>query len=247
MPADLTKKDYVKAARLQEVYDHLCNYYQVKSKTDFAQKIERSRPELSCAFGGTAAYLTKGLFMKICKHYPATFEMKYLLTGEGELLTKAEKERMKRVEMVNAEKLAHADVLDVAPVKDQKSDRYIRLLRVLHWLKAEKQINQKDIANIMGVNQNTITRGIKRVEINEGFDFLIKFQKAFNYLSLDWLLDGMGDMLLPPDGTPSKAQPTDQVAVAITLLARQNETLTQAVLTLTHELHTLRDAIKNRQ
>jgi hypothetical protein len=36
---------------------------------------------------GNEAYLTKNLFQKICAAYPGVFNLDYLLTGEGQLLT----------------------------------------------------------------------------------------------------------------------------------------------------------------
>jgi hypothetical protein len=92
--------------------------------------------------------------------------------------------------------------------KTERPARSIRLLRALLWLKSEKHIFQKDIAKMMGVDPNTITRGVKRVESGDGYDFLINFQKAVGYISLDWLLDGTGEMLLT-EGEPTEI-PRDQ-------------------------------------
>ena len=80
--------------------------------------------------------------------------------------------------------------------KGEKPARYIRLLRALLWLKVEKKMKKKDIAKMMGVDPDTVTRGVKRVEQKDDLDFLIRFQKAVGYISLDWLLDGTGEMLL---------------------------------------------------
>ena len=39
------------------------------------------------AFSGNELYLTDSLFKKICDAFPHTFNLQYLLTGEGELTT----------------------------------------------------------------------------------------------------------------------------------------------------------------
>jgi len=76
-----------KQERLKEVYNHLRNYFGVHTQIDFAEAIHITRPALSSAMNGNEAYLTKNLFQKICAAYPGVFNLDYLLTGEGDLLT----------------------------------------------------------------------------------------------------------------------------------------------------------------
>ena len=76
-----------KQQRLKEVYDHLRAHYGVHTQIDFAEAIRITRPALSSAMNGNEAYLTKNLFQKICATYPGVFNLDYLLTGEGTLLT----------------------------------------------------------------------------------------------------------------------------------------------------------------
>lgn len=77
-----TKKD-----RLKEVYEHLRANYGIHTQIDLAKAIHITRPALSSAMNGNEAYLTKNLFQKICAAYPGVFNIEYLLTGEGNLLT----------------------------------------------------------------------------------------------------------------------------------------------------------------
>ena len=76
-----------KQERLKEVYDHLRSYFGIHTQIDFAEAIRITRPALSSAMNGNEAYLTKNLFQKICATYPGVFNLDYLLTGEGTLLT----------------------------------------------------------------------------------------------------------------------------------------------------------------
>ena len=76
-----------KQERLKEVYNHLRNHFGVHTQIDFAEAIRITRPALSSAMNGNEAYLTKNLFQKICAAYPGVFNLDYLLTGDGDLLT----------------------------------------------------------------------------------------------------------------------------------------------------------------
>ena len=76
-----------KQERLKEVYNHLRSYFGIHTQIDFAESIRITRPALSSAMNGIEAYLTKNLFQKICAAYPGVFNLNYLLTGEGDLLT----------------------------------------------------------------------------------------------------------------------------------------------------------------
>ena len=83
----MPEKDPERAKRLDEVYKHLFAFYDVTSKTGFAKILGIQRTGLSSAFGGSKSNLTDNLFKKICDKYPGTFNLDYLLTGEGDLLT----------------------------------------------------------------------------------------------------------------------------------------------------------------
>ena len=77
-----TRKD-----RLKEVYDHLRKFYGVHTKKDLAEAVEQTLPAMYSAFGGKEEYLTDSLFKRICSKYRDTFDLNYLLTGKGQLLT----------------------------------------------------------------------------------------------------------------------------------------------------------------
>lgn len=72
--------------RLVEVYDHLRRYGYIHTKKDLARSICHTLPAMYSAFSGNKAYLTDNFFKKICDAFPDTFNLKYLLIGEGELL-----------------------------------------------------------------------------------------------------------------------------------------------------------------
>lgn len=76
--------------RLNEVYEHLRENFRIHTKSGFAEAIHYGRTSLSAALNGNEAYLTDSLFKNICDAYPGTFNLQYLLTGDGELLEKKE-------------------------------------------------------------------------------------------------------------------------------------------------------------
>ena len=76
--------------RLIEVYEHLRRYFGIHTKTGFAEALHYGRTSLSAAMNGDVSYLTDNLFKNICDAYPGVFDLNYLLTGEGALLTTEE-------------------------------------------------------------------------------------------------------------------------------------------------------------
>ena len=80
--------------RLNEVYEHLHNYFNIHTKGDFADSIKYARAYISSALNGNKKYLTDKLFINICDAYPGVFNLDYLLTGEGSLLADTEEKQV---------------------------------------------------------------------------------------------------------------------------------------------------------
>ena len=87
-----------KQKRLHEVYDHLRRWYGIHTQMDFANSMRYSRNAISLALNGNEKYLTDSLFKNICEAYPGVFDLDYLLTGEGQLLTIEEEVKDKDIE-----------------------------------------------------------------------------------------------------------------------------------------------------
>ena len=84
--------------RLNEVYEHLHNYFNIHTKGDFADSIKYAGAYISSALNGNERYLTEKLFRNICEAYPGVFDLNYLLTGEGQLLTIEEEVKSEDIE-----------------------------------------------------------------------------------------------------------------------------------------------------
>jgi hypothetical protein len=76
--------------RLKEVYEHLRKFYGIHTQSDFANALRKSRNAITLALNGDEKYLTDKLFTTICEAYPGVFDLNYLLTGDGDLLTHEE-------------------------------------------------------------------------------------------------------------------------------------------------------------
>jgi hypothetical protein len=73
--------------RLKEVYEHLRKFYGIHTQSDFANALRKSRNAITLALNGDEKYLTDKLFTTICEAYKGVFNLNYLLTGQGDLLT----------------------------------------------------------------------------------------------------------------------------------------------------------------
>ena len=96
------QKDPIRAKRLDEVYKHLFAHFGITSQKHLAEVLKVQRTGLSSAFNGNVANLTDNLFKKICAAFPGVFNLDYLLTGKGNLLTS--EENMKSTELGNAKR-----------------------------------------------------------------------------------------------------------------------------------------------
>ena len=92
-----TEKDPERAKRLNEVYKYLFAHSNINSKTNFADVLGIQRTGLSAAMNGSKANLTDNLFSKICSKFPI-FNLDYLLTGNGQLLTINEEVKAQEIE-----------------------------------------------------------------------------------------------------------------------------------------------------
>lgn len=111
--------------RLNEVYEYVRSHYPVHTKNDFADKIKYHRTYISSAMHGNERYLTDKLFMNICETFPDTFNLDYLLTGNGQLLT--------------IHKEVKSEQIEKEPNPQQPSSYIDKLIASL-----EKQVKDKD-------------------------------------------------------------------------------------------------------
>lgn len=84
--------------RLNEVYEYVRNHFPIHTQVDFAEKLKYHRTYISSAMHGNEKNLTDKLFTNICEAFPGVFNLDYLLTGEGDLLTIEEDVRSEEIQ-----------------------------------------------------------------------------------------------------------------------------------------------------
>ena len=141
--------------RLNEVYEHLRNHFGIHTKTQFAAVLKITQPALSSAMNGNEAYLTDNLFKRICAAYQGVFNLDYLLTGNGQLLTIREEVTNEEIEkQINPQPTSYVDKYiaslekQVKDKDDQLADkeRTIRLLeQKIEMLEAMQHIDAGDL------------------------------------------------------------------------------------------------------
>ena len=109
------------------------------------------------------------------------------------------------------------------------SPLHIRMKQAVQWLKQNKGMLQKDIAEKMGITEVAFSNGMKRIQIKWDEDFVIKFQQSTGEIfSLDWLLNGTGGKFADKSKT-QKPQPVttnvDFASYINALLAKSDETI----------------------
>ena len=110
--------------RLIEVYEHLRRYFGIHTKTGFAEALHYGRTSMSAAMNGDEKYLTDSLFKNICEAFPGVFDLDYLLTGNGQLLTIQEEVKYEQIEKESnpQQPSSYADKL-IASLEKQVKDK----------------------------------------------------------------------------------------------------------------------------
>ena len=93
-----------------------------------------------------------------------------------------------------------------------QDELYVRVKQALTWLKRNKGILQKDIADKMGMAEASFTRGLARIKEKRDEGFVIKFHSAVSeYISIDYLLHGDGTLTIE-EGETTVHAPMEQIA-----------------------------------
>lgn len=110
--------------RINEVYEYVRSHFPVHTKNDFADKLKYHRTYISSAMHGNEKYLTDKLFMNICETFPNVFNLDYLLTGNGQLLTIQEEVKSEQIEKESNPQLplSYIDKL-IASLEKQVKDK----------------------------------------------------------------------------------------------------------------------------
>lgn len=78
--------------RFQDAYDYLYHNGSINSKTDLAKIMGAGRTSISYAYNGRPEYLNEKFLIKFSNAFPGVFNIDWLLTGDGEMLKKAQED-----------------------------------------------------------------------------------------------------------------------------------------------------------
>lgn len=106
---------------------------------------------------------------------------------------------------------------------------YMRMKQSVTWMKHNKKMLQKDIAEEMGMTDVSFSRGMERIKHKLDEDFIVSFHQATDgVFSLDWLMEGTGDMFAKQKATsPSTDEPTANIIDLCASLIKEVEQIRQ--------------------
>ena len=164
--------------RLIEVYEHLRRYFGIHTKTGFAESLHYGRTSLSAAMNGDEKYLTDSLFKNICEAYPGVFDLDYLLTGKGALLTIKEEVKNEDIEkMANPQPIDQSSLVNaalaakdetIAALRSQLADLRIQLVDKQNVIDAKDQLIDSLKMQINNMMSEMQLRGISTYPFEMG-------------------------------------------------------------------------------
>lgn len=132
-------KDPGRKERLNQAYRHLFAHFGIYTQASFAEAIHVQRTALSAAMNGNEAYLTDNLFTKICAAFPNVFNLEYLKTGVGTLLTMEEDAKSSEIEK------AAKPSSDDSAAMNNILEMYARMIRGVDDLRVELNTNLAEV------------------------------------------------------------------------------------------------------
>ena len=116
---------------------------------------------------------------------------------------------------------------------------YMRMKQSVTWMKQNKSMLQKEIAKKMGMTDVSFSRGMERIKQKKDDNFIISFYHATGRVfSLEWLLDGNGDMF--PSETAAPHPATSAESDILELYARMIRKLDDTRVELQKEIAEVR-------
>jgi hypothetical protein len=164
--------------RLNEVYEHVHRYFNIHTKGEFADYIKYARAYISSAMNGNEKYLTDKLFDSICKAFPGVFDIDYLLTGKGSLLTIGEEVKNEDIEkMANPQPIDQSSLINaalaakdetIAALRSQLADLRMQLVDKQNVIEAKDQLIDSLKMQINNMMSEMQLRGISTYPFEMG-------------------------------------------------------------------------------
>ena len=135
-----------RADRLKEVYEYVRKRFPIHTQSDFAEWLKYNRAYISSAMHGNEKNLTDKLFTNICEAFPGVFDLNYLLTGEGDLLTIEEEVKSTEYENANRQMSTQPSAagIDTSSAINAAIAAYVKLYEFAESKLADKEQEMAD-------------------------------------------------------------------------------------------------------
>ena len=184
-----------KQKRLQEVYEHLRRWYGIHTQTDFANSMRYSRNAISLALNGNEKYLTDKLFKNINEAYPGVFNLDYLLTGKGTLLTVEEEVRNE-----DLDKLVNPPQPEVPDYVQKLIDEAVRMSTRNELLERQCETLIAELREAKADNDTFIEELKKSKEFNDALAAELKISREQNETLITQLRETRKELKTAIDG-----------------------------------------------
>jgi transcriptional regulator with XRE-family HTH domain len=164
--------------RLKEVYEYVRNHFPIHTQVDFAEALKYNRAYISSAMHGNEKNMTDKLFRNICEAFPGVFDLEYLLTGKGSLLTIEEEVHNEDIEkIVNPQPIDQSSLVNaalaakdetIAALRSQLADLRMQLVDKQNVIEAKDQLIDSLKMQINNMMSEMQLRGISTYPFEMG-------------------------------------------------------------------------------
>ncbi len=163
----MLKSEQNKTERLKSAYDYLRGKGLAHKQLDVAQKMNSESATVSRAFKGNPKALTNKFLQRFNEAFGNLFNLMWLQSGEGEMLSSTE---------------------------DPYGQRHLNSARVMDFICTREQLTPAQLCERVGIErQADIESGLRGFSREE----LIALDREFPHYALQFLMTGEGDPLRP--------------------------------------------------
>ena len=164
-----------RADRLKEVYEYVRKRFPIHTQYDFAERLKYNRAYISSAMHGNEKNLTDKLFTNICEAFPGVFDLDYLLTGEGQLLTVK-----KEVNNEDTENMLNPTHLEIPDFIQKLFDEAVRMQTRNELLERQCEQLIAELRDSKDKNESFLAELHKSKEFNDTLAAELKISRTQN-------------------------------------------------------------------
>ncbi len=198
----IVRSEQNKMQRLTAAFDYLKGKGLAHKQQDVAQKMKSDAATVSRAFNGKPKALTDNFVVRFNEAYGNLFNARWLLRGEGEMLSTTE---------------------------DPYGQRHLNSARVLDFICTHENLPREQVCGRAGIEKpGDIEGGLRGFSREE----LIALDREFPHYELRFLMTGEGEPLRPQTASAADSETVRRLTETVGRQAEQISQLTAAVLNL---------------